>query len=483
MKISKIPLILSFEYSNNERLLKNILDYINYNKIKTVLITNLPPLKFIKKINACFISIDINLSDLNFKKIELIKNYNQYVHQIRLIIEDPIENKKLNNYLKKIKNNYFGSKVLFYKISIPFLDKNTLLTIIKKSYKYDFTLSLLPIETEIDSSKYKLFIKMLFNFTKEIRLGKILIDSPYVLKKITKKEYVCPAISLMCHINTRGNFNYCKFGNYYMGNIKNKPINKLWKKKEQIIKNFLKNTKNKNECLTNILEKKIYSSTSTVYDKVFDNKKIINNYATFIKSNFPDRKLKILDVACGTGSLIEKLKENYNYIEGLDLSKEMTLLAKKKTGEKIYHDNMVNFKLNKKYDLILCTFDSLNYLLSKSLLKKTFKNFYLHLNTKGVIIFDINTLRKFKKHLNVVGEKKFDNSKIKWISSYNRPFWKITIKFVNNNTWQETHYERFYPLLVIKKLLKECGFKNIKIMKKLMKKNFKNKKVFFIAQK
>ena len=83
----------------------------------------------------------------------------------------------------------------------------------------------------------------------------------------------------------------------------------------------------------------------------------------------------------------------------------------------------------------------------------------------------------------MVGEKKFDNSKIKWISSYNRPFWKITIKFVNNNTWQETHYERFYPLLVIKKLLKECGFKNIKIMKKLMKKNFKNKKVFFIAQK
>ncbi len=119
--------------------------------------------------------------------------------------------------------------------------------------------------------------------------------------------------------------------------------------------------------------------------------------------------------------------KNYKYIDGLEKSKKMAEIARKKTLKKIYIGNMANFKIKKKYDLILCTFDSLNYILDINLLEKTFKNFHRHLNKNGEILFDVNPLGKFKKHFNVIEEQKNHNKKIKWISSYDYPFWKIKI--------------------------------------------------------
>jgi hypothetical protein len=61
---------------------------------------------------------------------------------------------------------------------------------------------------------------------------------------------------------------------------------------------------------------------------------------------------------------------------------------------------MTKFKLNQKYDVILCVFDSINHLLKFPDWKKVFKRAYKHLNERGILIFDINTHVKLQRLIN-----------------------------------------------------------------------------------
>ncbi len=473
------PLILSFEYNTNKKILLKILDFIKSNQIKTISITNIVPLSFIKNIEADFISIDVDYFELNCENINKIKQYNKKVGQLRIIIEDPIPIRKLEVYLKKIEKNYHKSKILFYKFSISDLNIDNVLNIIKYANKFKFIPSLMPVDAEINSKNAKLLINLLGGYHKEIAKEKILIDSPCIMTSIMKKEYICPSANLMCHIDYVGNFKVCKFDSAILGNIDNNSISSIWNMKNKENKKHI--NKNSN-CLIRKFTQEPYCLFSAMYDGLMSKKSLYNEYADFIKNGFSNKNLKILDVACGTGILIKKLSKNYKYIEGLEKSEKMAGIARKKTLKKIYIGDMANFKIKKKYDLILCTFDSLNYILDINLLEKAFRNFYRHLNKNGEIIFDVNPLGKFKKHFNAIEEQKIHNKKIKWISSYSYPFWRIRIQFINKNgADEETHYERFYSLSVMKRLLKDSKFNKIKVFKDSFKNEGNGKKRIFIS--
>lgn len=476
------PLILSFEYSANKKVLLKILAFIKSNQIKTVSITNIAPLSFIKNIKADFISIDVDYFELNYKNINKIKQYNKKVGQIRIIIEDPISTKKLETHLKKIAKNYHKSKILFYKFSISDLNIDNVLNIIKCANKFKFIPSLMPVDIEINSKNTKLLINLLDGYYEEIAKEKILIDSPYIMTSMMKKEYICPSANLMCYIDYMGNFKICKFDSAILGNINNNSISSMWNVKNEKNK---KNINKSDKCLIRKSSQEPYYLFSAIYDNLMSKKNLYNEYVDFIKNNFFNKNLKILDVACGTGTLIKKLSRNYKHIDGLEKSKKMAEVARKKTLKKIYIDDMANFKIKKKYDLILCAFDSLNYVLDKNLLEKVFKNFYKHLNKNGEILFDINPLGKFKKHFNVIEEQKIHNKKIRWVSSYSYPFWRIKIQFINkDNIDEEVHHERFYSLSVIKRLLKDSKFNKIKVFKDSLKNKGNDKKrIFILAQK
>jgi hypothetical protein len=53
---------------------------------------------------------------------------------------------------------------------------------------------------------------------------------------------------------------------------------------------------------------------------------------------------------------------------------------------------MQELSMQKKFDLVTCWFDSLNYLLTKRELFKTFRNIGKRLNEDGLFIFDMNTI-------------------------------------------------------------------------------------------
>jgi ubiquinone/menaquinone biosynthesis C-methylase UbiE len=137
-----------------------------------------------------------------------------------------------------------------------------------------------------------------------------------------------------------------------------------------------------------------YKKFAKFYDEAMGKRvKTITLIQGLIKQSNPNANT-VLELACGTGAVLEPLAKDY-VVSGLDLSSEMLKVAKKKLPKaKFYHQDMTNFKLDEKYDVILCLFDSINHLLKFNDWQKVFIKAAEHLNDKGVFIFDINTQEK-----------------------------------------------------------------------------------------
>ena len=174
----------------------------------------------------------------------------------------------------------------------------------------------------------------------------------------------------------------------------------------------------------------------------------------------------ILDLACGSGTLLTMLKlKGYN-CEGLDLSSEIIDIANEKA--KINHLNipyyvmdMTNFELNKKYDMITCFFDSINFLKTKQDLDNMFTHVRKHLKTGGLFIFDIFSKTMLDEYVNNVIEEDYHTFKIKWLTNkVNSTTLKHDITITEGDVmFNESYYEYYHEI----KSLNLEGFKLVKI--------------------
>lgn len=128
---------------------------------------------------------------------------------------------------------------------------------------------------------------------------------------------------------------------------------------------------------------------------------------------------KILEVACGTGTVAAEFQKNGFKVTGLDISEKMLERAKgnmniKKTfsndetsplaplpwgrGEQgnLYLADMTNFDLGQKFDVILCNYNSICHLLTWKQWQDFFTQASNHLEKDGLLVFDIVTLFEFE---------------------------------------------------------------------------------------
>lgn len=105
----------------------------------------------------------------------------------------------------------------------------------------------------------------------------------------------------------------------------------------------------------------------------------------------------LLEIACGTGNVLAQLQGSFE-LSGLDLSTKMLEIAKAKlVGVELYEDDTTSFNLDKKFDVIICVFDSLNHLLTFQQWEQFFDRTKEHLNDNGLFIMDVNTISKLDK--------------------------------------------------------------------------------------
>jgi len=140
----------------------------------------------------------------------------------------------------------------------------------------------------------------------------------------------------------------------------------------------------------------VFNKYAKYYDILYSDKNYEYecDFLEDIFKNFLLNKPKnILDVGCGTGGYtIPLLMRGYN-VEGFDISEEMIRYAfkkikKEKLSANLYVLNINNFKLNQKYDSVICMFAVMNYLNTTVELIQSMHNIRKHLKINGLFIFD-----------------------------------------------------------------------------------------------
>ena len=111
-----------------------------------------------------------------------------------------------------------------------------------------------------------------------------------------------------------------------------------------------------------------------------------------------------LDLACGTGSLTIELKKNGVDVYGIDASYDMLSHAREKAEENgldilFLCQKMQSIDLYGTIDTCVCTLDSINHLVKKSDVQKTFERVSLFMNQGGYFLFDANTIYKHREVL------------------------------------------------------------------------------------
>jgi SAM-dependent methyltransferase len=96
----------------------------------------------------------------------------------------------------------------------------------------------------------------------------------------------------------------------------------------------------------------------------------------------------LLDVGCGTGKHVQRLAEEFECV-GMDVSEAMLTLARRQArGVEFVKGDMVDFDLQRKFDVVLCLFSSIGYVRTYSRLGRTLWNIGRHLRDGGVVIIE-----------------------------------------------------------------------------------------------
>lgn len=134
----------------------------------------------------------------------------------------------------------------------------------------------------------------------------------------------------------------------------------------------------------------MFTKSAKFYDALYnfkDYKTASEKLHNIILSKNPNA-VTLLDTACGTGKHIEHLKKFYD-AEGLDLNNELLEIARLRCPQNIFHSaDMIDFQLNKKFDVITCLYSSIAYVKSLENLNKAVECMSKHLNPKGLLIIE-----------------------------------------------------------------------------------------------
>jgi dTDP-3-amino-3,4,6-trideoxy-alpha-D-glucopyranose N,N-dimethyltransferase len=97
----------------------------------------------------------------------------------------------------------------------------------------------------------------------------------------------------------------------------------------------------------------------------------------------------LLDVACGTGEHLAKLRDNFADVAGLDASQAMIDLARAKLpGVPVRRGDMREFDAGRRFDVVTCLFSSIGYLMSVAELRSAVRSMARHLHPGGVLLVE-----------------------------------------------------------------------------------------------
>lgn len=206
---------------------------------------------------------------------------------------------------------------------------------------------------------------------------------------------------------------------------------------------------------------KPYSVVSEIYADLMDevNYKRWARYIYFLAKEKINPASDILELASGNCTLANNLLHKNKNIICTDISKSM--LIQSNYDRKIVCD-MTLLPFNKTFDLVISTFDSVNYLLSKKKLLKLFEEVARILKPDGLFTFDVSLEKNSYIHQRD-SKKKGKTKKYKYQrksiydpqTRIHKNIFLITDK--NGNAFTETHKQKIYDFETYFELLDKAG--------------------------
>ncbi len=188
-----------------------------------------------------------------------------------------------------------------------------------------------------------------------------------------------------------------------------------------------------------------------------------------------------LDIACGTGIGTEFLaRRGYFPVWGVDIAPAMIAIARTKSHASPYEavrniewdvQNAARLDLQgRTFDLAVSLFDSLNYILDPSDLRRAFRRIAHHVAPNGVFAFDMNSMYALAHDL--FSQTGVDGPvRHAWQAHWDREtrICRVEMDFyIHDETapnqtrhFHETHVQRAYAVGEIKEWLEEAGFVRI----------------------
>ena len=140
-----------------------------------------------------------------------------------------------------------------------------------------------------------------------------------------------------------------------------------------------------------------YERFAAFYDEVMDDPGPRALRVDAAIARFRPRAASVLELACGTGSILARLTTNAALV-GLDRSPRMLeVCAAKVPGARLVEGDMRHFDLGQRFDVVVCVFDSVNHLLDPSGWVSLFDGVHRHLTEGGLFVFDVNTVGELRR--------------------------------------------------------------------------------------
>ncbi|WP_203339809.1 class I SAM-dependent DNA methyltransferase [Planococcus beijingensis] len=211
-----------------------------------------------------------------------------------------------------------------------------------------------------------------------------------------------------------------------------------------------------------------YGKFAAVYDGLMEDipyEKYVEWVASHVLSG------KLLDVACGTGTLSQLFAEMGYEVTASDLSEDMLTVANQRFQEAnqsipVLQLSMDNLEGLAGFDIVTIAIDSLNYLQSGKQVRQTFREAYEALNSGGHFFFDVHSVFKVDT-VYMDSPFVYDAEEIAYIwhtepgEAEHSVIHDMTF-FVRQNglfeRFEETHEQLTFPVDVYIKWLEEAGF-------------------------
>ncbi len=135
----------------------------------------------------------------------------------------------------------------------------------------------------------------------------------------------------------------------------------------------------------------MYKKSAAYYDAIYHWKDYAaesNRLHAFIRQYKRSAGNTLLDVACGTGAHLAHLREHYR-VMGLDYSADMLAVARELLPDvPLVQGDMRTFALDSRFDVLVCLFSSIGYMLTVEALHESIANFTRHLMPGGIVVVE-----------------------------------------------------------------------------------------------